>query len=102
MRRHLPLLTLAAVNAILAVVATYAALRAYDVLFKSEPDPATVAGSVHVAMFWRLAVGAYVGGMVAMLVWALGRRNLPATLRVTAALVPVVGAMIALQGAMLP
>ena len=102
MRRDLPTAFVVLVNAVLAVIVTYAALRAYDVVFKSEPDPATVVPSAHIAMFWRLGVGFYVAGIVAMLVILLARANLAATTRVTAALVPIVGAMIAIQAAFLP
>lgn len=102
MRKHLPLLALAAVNALLAIVATYALLRSYDVFFKAEPNPATIVWSAHIAMFWRLGVGVYVAGMVALIVLLAGRRNLALTTRITAALVPAVGALIAIQGALLP
>ncbi len=102
MRKHFPMLLVVAVNAVLAVIATYAALRAYDVFFKNEPDPATVVWSVHIAMFWRLGIGIYVAGMVAALVFVLASRNLAAIVRLTAVLVPVIGAMIAIQGVLLP
>jgi hypothetical protein len=101
-RKHLPLAAVTAVNALLAVVATYAFLRGYDVLFKEEPNPATIVWSAHIAMFWRLGIGLYVAGFAAMTAVVFGRRNFAATLRVTAALVPAVGALIALQGAFLP
>jgi hypothetical protein len=90
------------VNAVLAVIVTYAALRAYDVVFGDAPDPATVVWSAHIAMFWRLGVGAYAAGLVAILVTLVARQDLAATTRVTVALVPIVGAMIAIQGALLP
>lgn len=102
MRKHLPLVAVAAVNALLAIVATYALIRGYDVVFKSEPNPATIVWSAHIAMFWRLGIGLYVGGFAAMVAVLLGRRNFAMTLRVTAALVPAIGALIALQGALLP
>lgn len=102
MRKHLPLIALAAINALLAIVATYAVLRAYDVLFKAEINPATVAWSAHIAMFWRIGVGSYVAGMVAVLVVIAGRRNLRATTRVTAVLVPIMAALITIQGIFMP
>ncbi|MEO6572594.1 MAG: hypothetical protein ABIP89_02055 [Polyangiaceae bacterium] len=101
-RNHLPLVALTAMNALLAIVATYALLRGYDVCFKSEPNPATIVWSAHIAMFWRLGIGLYVGGFAAMVVVLLGRRNFPRTVQVTAALVPAIGALIAIQGAFLP
>lgn len=91
-----------AIDALLSVVGTYAVLRGYDVLFKSEPNPATVIWSARIAMFWRLGIGAYVAGMVAVIAYLLARRNIAIAVRVTAALVPIVGALIALQGAFLP
>ena len=102
MRNHLSLVAVIAVNALLAVAATYAFLRGYDVCFKSEPNPATIVWSAHVAMFWRLGVGLYVAGFVAMITAIAGQRNFVATVRVTAALVPAVGALIAIQGAFFP
>ena len=89
-------------DAILSVVATYAVLRAYDVFFRNEPNPATIVWSAHIAMFWRLGVGLYVAGMTAVLAYMMASKDLPLATRVTAALVPVVGAMIAVQGALLP
>jgi hypothetical protein len=100
--RKLPPLILAFLNALLAVVATYAVLRGYDVLFKSEPNPATIIWSARIAMFWRLGVGIYVAGPAAIIAWLAASRNLPLTTRVTAALVPIVGALIAVQGGFLP
>jgi hypothetical protein len=82
--------------------ATYALLRAYEVLFKSEPNPATIVWSPHIAMFWRLAVGAYVAGMVATLSYVSARRDLVRTTRVLCASVFVVGAMIGIQGLLMP
>src|SRR5580700_8922169 len=91
-----------AIDAILAVLATYAGLRGFDVCFKSAPNPATIVWSAHIAMFWRLGVGVYVAGLVAVMAFLLARRDLALAVRVTSVLVPVVGAMIAIQGAFLP
>ena len=88
--------------ALLSVPATYAALRGYDVLFKSEPDPATIIWSARIAMFWRLGVGAYVAGMLALPAYALARRDPARTLRLLCALVVPVGALLAAQAALLP
>jgi len=93
---------LMAINAILTVVATYAGLRAYEAFFKSEPNPALVIWSAHIAMFWRLGIGGYTAGLVTVLVFTLASRSFSLATRVTAVLVPVVGAMIAIQGAFLP
>ena len=90
------------IDALLSIVATYAILRAYDVFFIREPNPATIVWSAHIAMFWRLGVGVYVAGMVAVMALLLSRRNLALAVGLTATLVPIVGAMIAVQGALLP
>jgi hypothetical protein len=99
---YLPVVAVTAVNALLAVVATYAVIRGYDVLFGSEPNPATVVWSTRVAMFWRLGIGVYVAGMVAILAFVAARRDLAVTTRVTASLVPIVGALLAIQAVFLP
>jgi hypothetical protein len=98
------MVTVVTANAILAVVATYAALRGFAVLFEKEADPAGVvwSPSAHIAMFWRLGIGVYVGGMLSMLVFMLARRDFALAVRVTGVLVPVVGALIAIQGVLLP
>src|SRR5581483_8002974 len=56
---------LASMSAILTVIATYAVLRGFDVLFKSEPNPATIIWAPRIAMFWRLVVGSYAASLVA-------------------------------------
>jgi hypothetical protein len=100
--KNFPVWALTVVNGLLAIVAMYAFLRGYDVLFKREANPATIVWSARIAMFWRLGIGAYVAGPVALLAFLAARRNLPLTTRVTAVLVPAVGALIAIQGAFLP
>jgi hypothetical protein len=102
LRNLRPIVAVVAIDALLSVVATYAILRAYSVFFTREPNPATIVWSAHIAMFWRLGVGVYVAGMVAVMALLLARRNLALAVRVTAVLVPIVGAMIAVQGALLP
>ena len=102
MNKQLPAVILASIDALLAVIATYAVLRGYDVLFRAEANPATVIWSARIAMFWRLGVGVYVAGPAALMAWLAASRNLPLTTRVTAALVPIVGALIAIQGGFLP
>jgi hypothetical protein len=102
MRRTLPALVVTAIAVLLGIPATYAALRAYDVLFQSEPDPATVAWSPHVAMFWRLAVGGYMAAMIAPVAYVAALRDLRRTVRALGALSIVVAAMIGVQGLALP
>jgi hypothetical protein len=91
-----------AVTAVLSVPATYAVLRAYEVLFKSEPNPATIVWSPHIAMFWRLTAAVYVAGMVAPLAYIAARRDLARTTRALEVSVFVVGAMIGVQGLFMP
>jgi hypothetical protein len=90
------------VAALLSMPATYAVLRAHDVVWNREANPAKVVWSPHIAMFWRLGVGVYVAGMVATLAYAAARRDLARTTRVLCASVFVVGAMIGLQGLFMP
>src|SRR5437868_4265502 len=92
----------ASIAAVLTIPAVYAILRGYDVLFKSEPNPATVIWSARIAMFWRLGVGAYVAGMVLPLAYFAARADLLKTMRVVAASAVVIAALVAGQGLLLP
>lgn len=91
-----------AIAAILAIVTTYAVLRGYEVLFKSEPNPATVIYAPRIAMFWRLLVGAYVGAMVSVGVFAASTKHFDRTMGILAKTAPFVAALIGLQGLLLP
>ncbi len=102
MQKRLPALIATLVAAILSIPATYAVLRAYDVLFRTEPNPATIVWSAHIAMFWRLGVGVYVAGMVSVLAYMAASRDLVRTIRVLYVGVFVVGAMIGVQGLLMP
>jgi hypothetical protein len=102
MRKQLPSLVAAGVAALLSVPASYAVLRAYDVLFKNEPNPATIVWSAHIAMFWRLAVGGYIAGMVLPLGFVAARKDLARTLRALEVIAVVVAGMIGIQGLLLP
>jgi hypothetical protein len=101
-RAQRQILVVTAIAALLAIPATYACLRAYDVLFKSEANPASVIWSAKIAMFWRLGIGAYVAGMVAPLAFLGARADLDRAVRVLATSAVVVAAMIAFQGLFLP
>jgi hypothetical protein len=102
MSRHTPLIA-TAIAVALAIPAACAVLRAYAVLLgPPEPDPATVVWTVHIAMFWRLAVSLYIAGMLAPLAYLAAKRNLPRTMRVLATSVLVVAAMVGVQGVLLP
>jgi hypothetical protein len=100
--KQLPVLIASVAAALLSVPATYAVLRAYDVLFRSEPNPATIVWSAHIAMFWRLGVGGYVAGMVGSLAWLAASHDLARTTRALTVVVFVVGAMIGIQGLLMP
>ncbi len=102
MRRQLAPLLAALVGALLVVPAAYAVLRAYDALFTAEANPATIVSQVRVAMFWRLAVGAYLAGMAAPLVYVAATRDLARTLKALNVAVLVVGALLFVQGTLLP
>ncbi len=102
LRTEPPVWIATAVAALLSVPATYSLLRAYDVLFRREANPAKVVWSPHIAMFWRVDIGLYVAGMVAILAYAAARRDLPRTTRVLSVSVLVVGAMAAVQGLLMP
>ena len=88
--------------ALLSMPATYALLRGYDVLFRTEPNAAKVVWSPHIAMFWRLGIGGYLAGMLATFVFLAARRDLTRTMRVLSASVLVVGALCLVQGLFLP
>jgi hypothetical protein len=88
--------------ALLSVPATYAVLRAYEVLLRSEPNPATIVWTPHIAIFWRLAAAGYVAGMVAPLAYMAARRDLMRVTHVLFVSVFVVGAMISIQGLLMP
>lgn len=90
------------IAAVLTVVAVYALLRGHDVLFRSEPNPATIMYQARVAMFVRLTVGGYVAAMVAVVVYGASARDLARTLTVVLSAIPVVGALIAAQAIFLP
>jgi hypothetical protein len=99
----LPVISVTALGAVLLVPATYAALRTVDVLvLPPEPNPATIVWSAHIAMFWRLNIGAYVAGMATPLLYMAADWNLARTVRVLSASVFAVAAMIAIQGLLLP
>ena len=102
MRQRFPPIIATVLAAILSIPATYAVLRAYDVLFRKEPNPATIVWSAHIAMFWRLGVGVYVAGMVAVLAYMAARANLARTIRVLCTAVVVAAVMIGFQGLLMP
>jgi hypothetical protein len=88
--------------ALISVPATYAFLRAYEVLAFAEPNPARIVWTAHIAVFWRVAIAAYVAGMVAPIAYLAARRDAAKVFRVLYASVFIAGAMIAIQGIFMP
>jgi hypothetical protein len=101
-RTQLPVWMATVAAAVLSMPATYATLRAYEVLFKREPNPALVVWSAHIAVFWRVGIAGYVAGMVAAFAYLAARRDLPRFTRFLCTCVFVVGAMIGVQGLLMP
>lgn len=93
-----------AIAVVLCIPAAYAGLRAYDVLFREEPDPATVvwSWSAHIAMFWRLAIGAYMATTIAPAAFWAARRRPAWTAKALGVSLVVASAMIVVQGVFLP
>jgi hypothetical protein len=101
-RAWLPALAIAAVGGLLVVPPTYAFLRAYDVLFKQEAEPASDMWSLHVAMFWRLAVSSYLAVLVASLLYLAASRDLPLTTKALGRCVFIAAATIGAQAILWP
>lgn len=87
---------------LISVPATYAFLRAYEVLAFTEPNPARIVWTPHIAVFWRIGIAAYVAGMVAPLAYLAARRDVAKVSRVLYPSLLVAGAMIAVQGIFMP
>jgi hypothetical protein len=95
-------LATSAIAVLLTVVVVYVVLRVASLLLGHEPDPATVIWSGNIAFFWRLAMGAYIGGAVGIVVFRASAKHLEATTRVVLRAVLPVALAIALQGMLLP
>ncbi len=102
MRKPLAALGATAIAVLFAIPATYSVLRAYDVFFRNEPDPATVVWSSHIAMFWRLAVAGYMAATLAPIAYAAARRDLPRTVKTLGVLLFVASGTVGVQGLFLP
>jgi hypothetical protein len=101
-RTQLPVWIATAVAALLSIPVTYAVARGYEVLFLSEPNPATVVWSPHIALFWRLAIASYVAGLVAPMAYLAARRDIVKTSRVLGTTLLVVGVLAGIQGLLVP
>lgn len=84
---------------LLAALLAYACLRAWDVLFVPEPDPALAAPGPRVAYTWRLASAAYVAVAAAAVA---SRVPTSAALRAAEWLLPIAALAIAVQAAAFP
>ncbi|MGH7285480.1 MAG: hypothetical protein ACRELY_28495 [Polyangiaceae bacterium] len=91
-----------AIGALLTVPGTHAVVRAYDLLFKSGPNPAMIIWSLHFAMFWRLGTGAYVAGVTLVPLTLAAKRDLAGTLKILYVGVFVAMAIIVVQGVLMP
>lgn len=102
MTSHRAQVAVALASAIVVIPAVYAGLRAYDVLFVPQPNPALVSSGVKIAMFWRLWIGVYLAPLVAIGVHQIAQRNLARAVRLLHVATITSAAMIALQGLFLP
>ena len=93
---------LAAIAVLLTIPAVYAVLRAWDAISGPPVNPATAPVSIHIAMFWRLAMASYAAGMGAPLAYLAAHRALRRTLEVLSALSIVVAVLVFAQGTFLP
>ena len=93
---------LAAMAGCVSAVALYAILRALQLVFFSEPNPATVIWSAHAGYFWRVLIVSYAGGMAAMMAWNAAESAPARVARFLASAVVVAAALILLQGVLLP
>ena len=97
-----PALAVAAMAAVLAVPLIYALARIVQDRVSPEPDPALVIWSTRIGMYWRLAIGGYVGAMVAPLAYAWAKRDIDRAARAILVAVPTIAVLIAAQGVLFP
>jgi len=70
-----------------AAVIVYAALRAAQVAFTREANPATIVWTAHSGYVWRALIAGYAGGMAAIVAYVVARRDAE---RAARALPPVI------------
>ncbi len=99
-----PRASLSALAFLSTTALVYAGLRAYDVVFGREANPATVlyVYDEHIALFWRLAIAAFAGGAVALLCAALSARHPARVARAVTGALPVIALIVAVQALVLP
>ncbi len=90
------------IAALSAVPVVYAVLRAYSALITGEAAPLSVGPSAHIAMFWRVNLSVYVGVACAPLMFRVIREDAGRAVRWAERGVYAAGAVIALQGLLLP
>jgi hypothetical protein len=95
-------MTLAAIAAAASATTSYAALRVSQALGDHEPDPALVVWNPHAGFFWRAWTSAYIGGMVAFVVFYAAGRDADRTARVLVVATTVATIAIAAQGLLVP
>jgi hypothetical protein len=87
---------------LVVALASYAAMRASQVLLGSEPDPAEVVFSPHAGFFWRCLTTLYAGAMASFVAWAASRGHPRAAARGLAAAIPIAAGLLALQALFFP
>lgn len=101
-RSRVPSLAAALVATLLSIPLAYSALRAYDVLFRVEPNPAMIIWSSRIALFWRLSVAAFVAPMVGVGVHFVAARSPARAFRGLSIATLVVAALVVVQAIFLP
>jgi len=86
----------------LGAAAVYALLRIGQAALLGDTDPALIMYSEHAGYFWRAWTAAYAGGMIGFAASLLAHRDPPRVARLLAAVVPIVAALAAAQGVLVP
>jgi hypothetical protein len=84
-----------------AAVVTYTLLRVAQAILTKEPNPALVMATVHSGYFWRLWIAGYAGGFIALLTLLVVRSS-DRLFHLATRSLPFAGALIVLQGLLLP
>ena len=87
---------------LLVAACLYPLLRAGQVLFFPEPDPAAALYDVHAGYFWRILIAAYGAGLLAPLLFWFVRRAPERATRLLPPLVTIAAALLVAQAVLLP
>jgi hypothetical protein len=87
---------------LLASVAGYAIMRAFQAVFVVQPDPSRVAWSVHAGFFWRALTVSYAGGIATFIGGAVTSANLHASARRLPVAVAIASGLVAAQTLFFP